>query len=250
MRSPKTVALWQKTRAANQAPMQQLEVWTTEAGTLETDGKTLASLKAGMNRLTIPAELHRVWLKTKSSPTLMRYMLDNKKRRETLIFLSQYEAKLQGIPSGAELQCPKGCQQVLQLLANRSNQTWKFESNNAAPLVFTPGTPLQDALGLAPVDTATSHSKLGLMDIAPFGGAQFHQERTTSGAIWAISQVSLAALSLWQYQRVGDANLSVNERERAQMLTNLLASGFYLSLAGSIADGILWRLGQPEVTGH
>jgi hypothetical protein len=88
------------------------------------------------------------------------------------------------------------------------------------------------------------------MDFAPFGGAQFHQERVTSGTLWAISQVSLAALSLWQYQRVEDDSLSVADREKAKTLTNMLAAGFYLSIVGSITDGVIWRLGQPEVAGQ
>ena len=227
--------------------MQQLAVWTTDAGTLETDGKTLASLKAGMNQLTIPAELRRVWLRTPSSESLMRYLSDENQRRDMLIFLPRYEGKLLGNMSGFSTRCLSTCEQVLQLLANRSNQAWKYERTGLEPMVFSPGNPLQDSLGLAASGTLTKNSTLGLMDFAPFGGAQFHQERVTSGTLWAISQVSLAALSLWQYQRVEDDSLSVADREKAKTLTNMLAAGFYLSIVGSITDGVIWRLGQPEV---
>jgi len=244
---PKTVAVWQKTRAANQAPMQQLAIWTTDAGTLETDGKTLASLKAGMNQLTIPAELRRVWLRTPSSESLMRYLTHENQRRDMLIFFPRYEGKLLGNVSGFSTRCRSTCERVLQLLANRSNQAWKYERTGLEPMVFNPGNPLQDALGLAAGGTLTKSSTLGLMDFTPFGGAQFHQERVTSGTLWAISQVSLAALSLWQYQRVEDDSLSVADREKAKTLTNMLAAGFYLSIVGSITDGVIWRLGQPEV---
>ena len=167
-----------------------------------------------------------------------------------LIFFPRYEGKLLGNMTGFSTRCQSTCEQVLQLLANRSNQAWKYERTGLEPLVFNPGNPLQDSLGLAASGTLTKNSTLGLMDFAPFGGAQFHQERVTSGTLWAISQVSLAALSLWQYQRVEDDSLSVADREKAKTLTNMLAAGFYLSIAGSVTDGVIWRLGQPKVSGQ
>ena len=81
-------------------------------------------------------------------------------------------------------------------------------------------------------------------DFLPLGASQLYQERWFSGGLWAASQIGLAALSLWQYNRVDDTSLSVDERERAKQLTNIFAASFYISVAGSITDSLIWRMSQ------
>ena len=76
----------------------------------------------------------------------------------------------------------------------------------------------------------------------PLGVAQFSQSRPISGTFWAMSQITLASLSLWQYQKVEDQGLSIEAREDAKTLTNTLAAAFYTSLAASIVESIVWRM--------
>ena len=57
-----------------------------------------------------------------------------------------------------------------------------------------------------------------------------------------MSQITLASLSLWQYQKVEDPGLSIEAREDAKTLTNTFAASFYASLAASIVESIVWRM--------
>ena len=242
---PKTVAEWQRARASKQAPMRQVEIWTTEPGTLQTDGKTLAALRAGLNRLTLPAELHRVWVSYANSTTLIRYLGTDGGQAPTLLFLPQFERVLLTYPETNGLECELECQQVLQLLANRSATDIQLRAPDGKISVFSSGNPMPNHLAFATSEPDVPHaSSLRPLDFAPLGVAQLGQGRTTSGIVWGLGQLSLAALSLWQYQRVEDTRLSVAEREDAQILTNVLATSFWIAVAGSVTDALVWRLEQ------
>ena len=242
---PKTVAVWQQARAEQQAPMRQLEVWATTPATLETDGKALAALSIGLNRLTIPSTLRRVWLRSTSKTSLIRYLSAESQETETLLFLPEHESVLLSLHNPDSLPCRLECQQILQLLSNRTAKTFRVGSNDGGWEHFLPGNPIIDHVAFASAHSVPQNSStLQAIDFAPFGAAQLSQGRVSSGILWGLGQVSLAALSVWQFQKVNDGSLSVSEREDAQVLTNVLATSFYLAVAGSITDSVLWRLDQ------
>ena len=71
---PRTVAAWQKARALREAPMQTMDIWTSQGGTLVTDGKKLTALKPGLNQVTLPPQLSRVWLESGTETSLVRQL--------------------------------------------------------------------------------------------------------------------------------------------------------------------------------
>ena len=243
---PKTVASWQQARAAVQAPMRQIEVWTSEKGTLETDGKTLTSVLPGLNRLTVPSELRRVWVKTTSHSSLIRYLPAQGAATSVLLFLPALEAGLfRGNPERAFSVCEEACPQIMQLLSNRLKRPFRVSDGAGNDKDYLPGIPMSDHIKLLEAERSQpSPSELRVLDFAPLGIAQFAQDRPTSGTLWAVSQLSFAALSLWQYQKVDNLELTTEARNDAKLWTNVFAASFYAAVVGALGDALLWRIGQ------
>ena len=237
---PRTVAAWQKARALREVPMQTVDIWTSQGGTLVTDGKKLTALKPGLNQVTLPPQLSRVWLESGQETSLVRQLRLKKASNQALVFIPEFEAN----PTTAKLKhCASLCLQVLQILANQTGRDIKLTRAGAIERILKSGYPIEDHLSvLTPPSSGPVEGNLGIFDFMPLGVAQFSQSRPISGTLWAISQVTLASLSLWQYQKVEDSSLSIEARENAKALTNTFAASFYASLAASIVESIVWRM--------
>ena len=237
---PRTVAAWQKARALREAPMQTMDIWTSQGGTLVTDGKKLTALKPGLNQVTLPPQLSRVWLESGTETSLVRQLQLKGGTNRALVFIPEFESN----PRTAKLKhCAPLCFQVLQILANQTGRDIKLTKAGTIERILKSGYPIEDHLSaLAPPSSEPGEGNLGIFDFMPLGVAQFSQSRPISGTLWAVSQVTLASLSLWQYQKVEDSGLSIEAREDAKALTNTFAASFYASLAASIIESIVWRM--------
>ncbi|MEC8049573.1 MAG: hypothetical protein VX210_02190 [Myxococcota bacterium] len=237
---PRTVAAWQKARALREAPMRTIDIWTSQAGTLVTDGKKLTTLKPGLNQVTLPPQLSRVWLENEQDTSLVRQLRLQEGAHQALIFLPEFESN----PSTGKLkQCAPLCFQVLQILANQTERDIKVTQADTFERILKSGYPIQDHLSiLTSPPSERLESNLGIYDFMPLGVAQFSQSRPISGTLWAMSQITLASLSLWQYQKVEDPGLSIEARKDAKTLTNTFAASFYASIAASIVESIVWRM--------
>ena len=157
-----------------------------------------------------------------------------------LVFLPEFESN----PRTAKLKhCAPLCFQVFQILANQTGRDIKLTKAGTIERILKSGYPIEDHLSaLATPSSEPGEGNLGIFDFMPLGVAQFSQSRPISGTLWAVSQVTLASLSLWQYQKVEDSGLSIEAREDAKALTNTFAASFYASLAASIIESIVWRM--------
>ena len=144
--------------------------------------------------------------------------------------IGRWPSRFESNPSTGKLkQCAPLCFQVLQIQANQTGRDIKVTQADTFERILKSGYPIQDHLSiLTSPPSERLESNLGIYDFMPLGVAQFSQSRPISGTLWAMSQITLASLSLWQYQKVEDSGLSIEAREDAKALTNTLQHHFTL----------------------
>ena len=72
--------------------MQTMDIWTSQGGTLVTDGKKLTALKPGLNQVTLPPQLSRVWLESGTRNIFGSTTAIAGGANQALVFIPEFES--------------------------------------------------------------------------------------------------------------------------------------------------------------